>query len=175
MPIDLLPRKITIRIFDPRTNTTVEEDTDYEALRGVTMAHGQNGINALALKLNNQLNKNCDVKVDLQEILTSKPNNADEIRLTDKTSFRVIDNTLIVGDKEERLTTKASGIMRILCDNLGEVITYESMVKAVWGEYNYFHKRSYDVYIAKLRKALLPDHQIVIMNVHGVGTKVIIK
>ena len=64
--------------------------------------------------------------------------------------------------------------MQLLCQNINEVLPREKALMAIWGEDSYFTTRSMDVYITKLRKYLKLDERIKIMNVHGVGFKLIV-
>ena len=59
--------------------------------------------------------------------------------------------------------------------NQNELLDRQAALRAVWGDDNYFNGRSMDVYIAKLRKLLKEDANIEIMNVHGIGFKLLIK
>ena len=77
--------------------------------------------------------------------------------------------------KEQKLTTKESELLKVLSKNIGKEVDRNDLLKAVWGDDNYFNGRSMDVYIAKLRKLLKEDSNIEIMNVHGVGFKLLVK
>jgi DNA-binding response OmpR family regulator len=71
------------------------------------------------------------------------------------------------------LTAKEADILQIFCHHLGEVITREDILKRVWGDDDYFIGRSMDVFISRLRKYLVEDEKVQIVNVHGVGFKMI--
>jgi len=45
----------------------------------------------------------------------------------------------------------------------------ELALKKIWGENNYFTKRSMDVYLTKLRKFLAADKRITIDTYHQMG------
>jgi DNA-binding response OmpR family regulator len=45
----------------------------------------------------------------------------------------------------------------------------------VWGDDNYFVGRSMDVFITRLRKYLSQDESISIVNIHGVGFKLVVQ
>ena len=66
-------------------------------------------------------------------------------------------------------------MLSLLVKNQNIILDRQATLRAVWGDDNYFNGRSMDVYIAKLRKMLLEDNNIEIMNVHGKGFKLIIK
>ena len=76
---------------------------------------------------------------------------------------------------EKKLTTKENALLTLLARNVNEVLDRQATLRAVWGDDNYFNGRSMDVYIAKLRKLLSEDPAIEIMNIHGIGFKLIVK
>ena len=75
----------------------------------------------------------------------------------------------------KKLTTKENMLLRLLVQNQNELLDRQAALRAVWGDDNYFNGRSMDVYIAKLRKLLKEDANIEIMNVHGIGFKLLVK
>jgi len=77
-------------------------------------------------------------------------------------------------EDESKLTTKESELLKILCKNKGKEVGRNDMLKAVWGDDNYFNGRSMDVYITKLRKYLRTDSSIEIVNIHGKGFKLMV-
>lgn len=78
-------------------------------------------------------------------------------------------------DGNKKLTTKENHLLSLLAKNQGEILDRQATLRAIWGDDNYFNGRSMDVYIAKLRKLLKEDPSIEIMNIHGVGFKLIVK
>jgi len=78
------------------------------------------------------------------------------------------------GDKEQKLTTKESDLLRLLCSNMNKVLERNFALKTIWLEDSYFNARSMDVYITKLRKYLKKDPSIQILNIHGKGYKLIV-
>jgi DNA-binding response OmpR family regulator len=88
------------------------------------------------------------------------------------------DNThrsLKIADKEIKLTTKESELLKMLAVYTDRILEREVALNAVWGTDSYFAGRSMDVYIAKLRKYLKEDPNVEILNIHGTGFKLIIK
>src|SRR5690606_34829848 len=81
---------------------------------------------------------------------------------------------VISGDDEQKLTTKESELLKLLCTTKSGLLERQHALNAVWGDDNYFNGRSMDVYITKLRKYLKPDPNIEIVNVHGKGFKLIV-
>ena len=82
---------------------------------------------------------------------------------------------LYTKEGEKKLTTKENALLTLLVRNINEVLDRQATLRAIWGDDNYFNGRSMDVYIAKLRKLLSEDPNIEIMNIHGIGFKLIIK
>ena len=75
---------------------------------------------------------------------------------------------------EQKLTTKESQLMRLLCIHQNDVLDRTFALKSIWHDDNYFNGRSMDVYIAKLRKYLKDDSKIEIINIHGKGFKLLV-
>ena len=73
-----------------------------------------------------------------------------------------------------KLTSKESDLLKLLCQYQNSVMRRDFALKAIWGVDNYFNARSMDVYITKLRKLLLADPNIKIINKHGEGYKLIV-
>ncbi len=72
-----------------------------------------------------------------------------------------------------KLTTKESELLRILTINANKVTERNIALKTIWGDDDYFKARSMDVYITKLRKYLKEEEGVEIINVHGIGYKLI--
>jgi two-component system, OmpR family, response regulator len=70
---------------------------------------------------------------------------------------------------ETRLSPKEALLLELLCQHLNSVMSRELALKKIWGEHNYFTKRSMDVYITKLRKYLSADPKISIDTFHQMG------
>ena len=87
--------------------------------------------------------------------------------------FNVQKQLLTIDDKQQKLTTKESELLNLLCAHRNEVLLRDYALKTVWTEDTYFNARSMDVYITKLRKLLKADDSIEIINIHGKGYKLI--
>jgi len=81
--------------------------------------------------------------------------------------------TLTIGKKVTKLTTKESELLKLLCSHANEILERNYALKTIWVDDNYFNARSMDVYITKLRKLLKEDPEIEIINIHGKGYKLI--
>jgi len=82
--------------------------------------------------------------------------------------------TLTFGDKIQKLTTKESDLLKLLCDNKNSILERNYALKSIWIDDNYFNARSMDVYITKLRKYLKEEPGIQILNIHGKGFKLLV-
>jgi len=91
-----------------------------------------------------------------------------------KIHFDVTRQIITVEGKEQKLTTKESELLRMLCLNMNDTLTREEALIKIWGDDNYFTARSMDVFITKLRKFLKADPNIQIMNIHGSGYKLLV-
>jgi DNA-binding response OmpR family regulator len=88
-------------------------------------------------------------------------------------TFDTQKQTLLIGDKSTKLTTKESELLSLLCAHANEILERNYALKSIWIDDNYFNARSMDVYITKLRKHLREDPSIEIINIHGKGYKLI--
>ena len=75
--------------------------------------------------------------------------------------------------EERKLTRKESEVLRLLCMHRDQVLPRELVLNMVWGDDTYFLGRSLDVFISRLRKYLKADPSVQIVNVHGVGFKLV--
>ncbi len=62
----------------------------------------------------------------------------------------------------------------MLCINMNEVLDRGLALREIWNDDSYFNARSMDVYITKLRKYLKEDPRVELMNVHGIGFKLLV-
>ena len=84
-------------------------------------------------------------------------------------------SVLHLSNGQKKLTTKENNLLLLLVKNQGDILDRQATLRAIWGDDNYFNGRSMDVYIAKLRKILKEDDRIEIMNIHGIGFKLLVK
>lgn len=81
---------------------------------------------------------------------------------------------LIIGKTKNKLTSKESALLRLLCENSNNVLDRSVALNKIWFDDSYFNARSMDVYITKLRKYLKADPKVELINVHGVGFKLVV-
>ena len=99
---------------------------------------------------------------------------ADKIFKIGRYSFDFNRQLLSIDGNEQKLTSKESDLLALLCQNKNQVVDRSLALNRIWKDDSYFNARSMDVYIAKLRKYLKDDPNIEIMNIHGKGFKLLI-
>lgn len=77
--------------------------------------------------------------------------------------------TLSINGQELALTNREADVLAYLLDRPNTLVRRDELLRAVWGDDDYFMGRSLDVFISRLRKRLAPDPTVRIDNVHGVG------
>jgi DNA-binding response OmpR family regulator len=82
---------------------------------------------------------------------------------------------IVYKDKTEKISPKEAGLLKMLCESEGKILSRSQALKTIWGDDNYFTTRSMDVYITKLRKYLKDDPGIEIENIHGSGFRLLEK
>ncbi|MEM9547338.1 MAG: response regulator transcription factor [Bacteroidota bacterium] len=68
-----------------------------------------------------------------------------------------------------RITEKESKVLKQLCLHKNRILRRDDAVELIYGKKDYFHGRSFDVFISKLRKLLNRDPSVSIDNVFKVG------
>ena len=75
--------------------------------------------------------------------------------------------------KDKKLTHRESELLKLLCLNRNHVIDRKIILDNLWGDDSFYNARSMDVFITKLRKYLKEDPNLEIINVRGVGYKLV--
>lgn len=81
---------------------------------------------------------------------------------------------LHISDHTETLSHREAEILRMLCLHINDVLHRKPVLLKLWGDDSFFNARSMDVFITKLRKKLKADPSIQIVNIRGIGYKLII-
>ena len=99
----------------------------------------------------------------------------DEYRVFDlgKLRFDHTKHRIYNQDFNVRLTTKEADLLLTLCLHRGRVLEREEALLAVWKSKELYNARSMDVYISKLRRLLYDYTYSEIINIHGVGFKLV--
>lgn len=74
----------------------------------------------------------------------------------------------------EELSHREAELLRMLAEHVNDVVESHDILLALWGDDTLFNGRSLQVFITKLRHRLEHDPQLRIVNVRGIGYKLII-
>ena len=103
------------------------------------------------------------------------------VQRPEATSFRIglytfdsITQTLVYRGEKQLLSNRESEILKRLCDNKDQVLPMKEILIDLWGDDSFFNARSLHVFITKLRHKLSKDESIKILNIRGIGYKLII-
>ncbi len=88
-----------------------------------------------------------------------------------KPEFRELQN--MENNTTQKLSPKESELLQMLIESKENVLLRDEALRKIWGDDNYFTKRSMDVYVTKLRKYLKTDSSIEILNIHGSGFRLV--
>lgn len=69
------------------------------------------------------------------------------------------------------LTQREAELLKYFIEHKNTVLKREEILKALWGDDDYFMGRSLDVFISRLRKIFANDASVTIENLHGIGFK----
>ena len=87
--------------------------------------------------------------------------------------FNAVSQQLSYAGSVQELSHRESEILRRLCENRNEVVSTQGILLELWGDDSFFNARSLHVFITKLRHKLSKDEGIRIVNVRGIGYKLI--
>ena len=66
-------------------------------------------------------------------------------------------------------------VLQYLCRNAGEIVPMKTLLVNIWGDDSFFNARSLHVFITRLRHRLVADPSIQLVNVRGVGYKLLMR
>lgn len=81
--------------------------------------------------------------------------------------------SLKTGDQTYLLSHREAEILMRLCLHPNKVLERKGVLLDLWGDDSFFNARSMDVFISKLRRYLKDDPAVQIINIRGVGYKLI--
>lgn len=88
--------------------------------------------------------------------------------------FNAVSQVLSHVNGDEELSHRESEILKRLCINKNSVVETQSILLDLWGDDSFFNTKSLHVFITKLRHKLAKDDNVKIVNVRGIGYKLII-
>ncbi len=79
-----------------------------------------------------------------------------------------LDNELIT-----KLSHRENELLRLLASHRPHPLARQATLLQLWGDDSFFHARSMDVFISRLRKHLRHDPTLAILNIRGVGYRLV--
>jgi len=73
----------------------------------------------------------------------------------------------------KKLTKKEMHLLILFASNTNSFLDRKYTLKTIWKDDSYYNARSMDVYICKLRKLLSDDPDVLIINIHGKGYRMV--
>ncbi|MCE6990998.1 response regulator transcription factor [Dyadobacter sp. CY323] len=89
-------------------------------------------------------------------------------------SFDPAKQKLTFNGQEVLLSHREAELLRRLFEQKNQVLERSSVLKELWGDDSFFNGRSLDVFITRLRRYLREDPGIQIVNIRGIGYKLIV-
>ncbi|MCG2615752.1 response regulator transcription factor [Terrimonas sp. NA20] len=87
--------------------------------------------------------------------------------------FDSVKQQLIFNLRVQTLTAREAELLWLLYKNHQQLSSKKTILEAIWGDDNFFNSRTLDVFITKLRKLLQEDPGVQIINVRGMGYKLV--
>lgn len=100
-------------------------------------------------------------------------NTTDSFQIGDYT-FDSIKQTLSAYGEKQLLSNRESEILKRLCVHRNQVLSMKDVLLDLWGDDSFFNTRSLHVFMTKLRRKLSKDPSIQILNIRGIGYKLIV-
>ena len=104
---------------------------------------------------------------------TAAKEDPDLIRLG-RFAFDTRNSELVLEDYRIELSAKEADLLLLLHGAANQQVEREVILNKVWGDEGDYVGRTLDVFISKLRKKLQPDPGLKIVNIRGVGYKLIL-
>lgn len=88
-------------------------------------------------------------------------------------TFDTTRQILVRNGEEIKISTRETEVLTMLVQKKNEVLERGFALKKIWGDDSFYNARTMDVYITKLRKYFKDEPGVKIINVHGVGFKLL--
>jgi|SRR5690606_37462440 len=109
-----------------------------------------------------------------RKALNSRPSElSSEAFVFGKYEYNSVTQVLKCSEENFKLSHKESELLKALLQHKNDLMPRKETLLQLWGDDSFFHARTMDVYIAKLRKYLKHDPKLSIVNIRGFGFKLI--
>ena len=82
---------------------------------------------------------------------------------------------LIFQDDFKTLTSRETELLGMLVTHKNSLCTHKDILTKLWGDNDYFNRKSLNVFITRLRTYLKLDDTLKIENVHGKGFRMVVE
>jgi two-component system response regulator TrcR len=89
--------------------------------------------------------------------------------------FNPTAQTISVNGNQKELSYMESEILRRFCSNIGNIVETDNLLNQLWHNDSFYNRNSLHVFIHKLRNILSADKNVKLINVRGIGYKMIDK
>ncbi|MEL7248624.1 MAG: winged helix-turn-helix domain-containing protein [Bacteroidota bacterium] len=92
-------------------------------------------------------------------------------------AYRFDQRTLVltIGDTKTQLSHKEAELLQVLHQSANTAVERAVLLEKIWGDEGSYIGRTLDVFISKLRKKLAADNTLQIVNIRGVGYKLVME
>jgi DNA-binding response OmpR family regulator len=111
------------------------------------------------------------VKALLNRVCTV--NNIETVSKIGNYTFDSVSQTLTLGTDLKELSFFENEILKKLGSNINQVVDIKGLLQHLWYDDSSYNRNSLHGYIHKLRKLLSKDNQVKIINVRGIGYKLV--
>jgi DNA-binding response OmpR family regulator len=87
--------------------------------------------------------------------------------------FDTVAQTIAGANSSEELSHFENEILKRLCTNINSVVDIQTLMSGLWHDDGSYNRNSLHGYIHKLRKLLSNDERVKIINVRGIGYKIV--
>lgn len=87
--------------------------------------------------------------------------------------FNPVRQELSFQNETENLSYKENELLKELVRSRGEVLDRKKVLLRLWGDDDFFSTRNMDAYISRLRKKFKKDPAVSILNIRGLGYKLV--
>lgn len=115
------------------------------------------------------------IKALTGKAFVSNPTEKETLFSIGKYTFNAVNQKLSYEGNDQELSHRESEILKRLCENQNQVVNTQNVLLDLWGDDTFFNSRSLHVFITKLRHKLSKDANIRIVNVRGIGYKLIVE
>ena len=109
-----------------------------------------------------------------RERLADEPSQSEQVLFEiGQSLFDSLQLTLTSNSVQHKMTAREAELLKLFCQNPNKLLSKSSILLNVWGDDSFFNSRSMDVFISRLRKYLDHEPSANLINLRGVGYKLV--